>query len=155
MEGEIDWYDNKTPVKDLKVSELESICLQCVEQKRAYSSKKKEADLEKEKLDELQGKILAFLKESNLTSFRSSHGLFSVIKRFSVKTPKTEETKKKLFKYLQDRDIFYSMVNVNSRTLNGWYKEELESAVERGDGSFSVPGLDVPTYSETLSIRRK
>lgn len=63
-------------------------------------------------------------------------------------TPKTNEQKRLLFKYIQDKygvEVCTSMLSVNSQTLNAWANKEIEA-----EPTVQIPGLDKPSTVETL-----
>lgn len=76
----------------------------------------------------------------------------SLSHRESFTTPKTPEQKSLLFKYIHDKygaGTLTGMLSINSQTLNAWASKESEAGV------MQIPGLEAPTATETLSVRRK
>lgn len=105
-------------------------------------------------LDQAESEALALLKEANLPNFRGPDGLISVVHRTSVKVPKEPTDRERFFQYLRERNLFDSMITVNSQTLNAFYKQELELAKERGESDFALPGISGETIVETISFRK-
>lgn len=115
------------------------------------SAEKKEIDAS---INVLEGALIDTLVENNLDQYRGPDGLISISKRTSVKTPKSDEDKRAFFAYLQSKGLFDTMVNVNSMTLNAFYKEELANAEAAGNFEFKIPGLNEVTITPTLSFRK-
>lgn len=83
-------------------------------------------------------------------------GLVNVITKFNWTTPKTNDEKLKLFKYIENTysdDVLLTMTSINYQTLNSWAKSEME--IHEKDPTFSIPGLAEPTSAEVLSFRSK
>lgn len=110
----------------------------------------------KAKLRDIDNKILGVLEDHELTSFKTKHGTVIRNRRFSVQTPKTMEQKKDFFQWLHGKgeEVYWSYATINSQSLNGLYKQELEIAKEKGDFDFKIPGLGEPTAHEYLTRRK-
>ena len=68
------------------------------------------------------------------------------------RVPQTNADKTKLFNYIKEKqgpDALMSMVSIHSATLTTWANEE------SSQGVMSIPGLEAPTMTETLYVRRK
>jgi hypothetical protein len=108
--------------------------------------------------DELEAKeaaLMEILVSNNMGSFRSPYGLASISKRLSVKTPKSEDDRKKFFEYLKEKGVYDHLITVNSMTLNSYYKEEFAAAEQRGDAdTFTIPGITEVTIQPILSFRK-
>jgi hypothetical protein len=127
---------------------------------RFYELREEKSALEKQKaalneqLDAIEEKLLSHCEALELDQIAGSKAKVSVVNRFSWRVPKTLAEKDELFKYLRERKIFMEMVSVNSQTLNSFCKEEMESAKERGDFMFQVPGVGEPTCTQGLQVRK-
>lgn len=82
-------------------------------------------------------------------------GTFSMDQRLSVQTPKTEEDKKALGKYLQEQGLFWKLMGVNSQSLQSFYKAQFEEherkcALSGESTPFSIPGLQPPTSTPKI-----
>ena len=102
----------------------------------------------------LEAKIMGYLEEMEKDSHKGRLGTVYRVKRFSVQTPKTPEDKEAFWAWVlksKGVDVYRSLRSVNSRTLQAFYKEELEAA---GDIDFKMPGVQEPTYSETIGTRK-
>lgn len=108
-----------------------------------------------EEMDTIEAKMLAYLEESELDSFDGTKGKISVVNHFGVRVPQSVEEKKQFAKYLEKKKVFWEMATFNSRTLNSFYKQEMEYAAQECNTDFKIPGLGDPTHQKTLSFRRK
>lgn len=120
-----------------------------------HDAKKKEIEGIYAKLEEAKSKLLAYMVENKLESFKTDRGTISLNRKFQVTVPKGDDLQA-FFDYLgsTDPDTAASLRTVNYMTLNSWYKETLEAA---GDEApfLKIPGLKPPTANEYLSVRRK
>lgn len=107
-----------------------------------------------DKLDEAERQMIEMLAESGLNSYKSPFGQAIITHRTSVKTPKTPDERARFYQYLKERNLYETMITVNSQTLNAFYKGELEQARERGDLDFKVPGINEVTIVPTLAFRK-
>lgn len=97
------------------------------------------------------------LKTLGLLDIESIHAhgfLFFKETKQSVQTPKTPEDKEKLFEFLKSKDLFISMVSINSQTLNSLYKTLESEATAAGILEFELPGVPRPTPYTTLKLRK-
>lgn len=120
----------------------------------------KEVEIHKEaqkKLNEeiagLEKQGLELMKTQNLSSVKHARGTFFITTRFSVKNPATPEDKESFYNYLRETENFDNMVSVNNKTLNAWYKEQLEIAKKEGNFGFKVPGLSPPSAHEYVTLK--
>ena len=118
-----------------------------------YDAKKKEATEAHNKLEVIENKVINTLVANKKSKYElEGVASVSVSHRESYTTPKTVPAKQSLFEYITKkygRDALMSMVSINSQTLNAWATKESESGV------MSIPGLEAPTATEVLSLRRK
>jgi hypothetical protein len=142
-------------VPSVTVSQLDELC-------EKFADLKKEADElddilkeKNEKVKEIGTQIINFLNEFKKPSWKTSRGNFIISNRFTVPTPKSPEDKQAFFNYLKQKGIFEDMVTVHSQTLNGYYRQEMDAALDAGDVNFSIPGIEEPKYVQTLSMRKK
>lgn len=101
-------------------------------------------------------KLLMYMQESGLTRLDGKNGHVEVDEIISVRQPATREDKAAFFKYLEDQDIFFDMVNVNSRTLSSWAKKEIKAKEsESGLAGWVPPGLQAPYREFKLKPKLK
>ena len=142
-------------MESVTLEELDLLC-------RDYASKRKELETlqaeckERDKeLYEKELKIQAYLEQSNKTKYSvDGIGTFNVVNRFTYKIPRTPEAKEKFFTYLKGLGVYDDLINVNSQTLNAFCKEQMEKARDAQDFNFTVPGLEEPTLSKKVQLRR-
>lgn len=82
-------------------------------------------------------------------------GTITVVERWSYKTPKTLDQKLQFFDYLKSKGCFEEIVSVNSQTLNAFCKRELDAAIDSGATDFKIPGIEDPSMSQTIQLRKK
>lgn len=134
--------------------EIETLCELAFLSKAKCDAIEVELDKEKEQLKILQGKIQNNLEHFGKKSWDSSLGKIELRERLSVKTPKTEEEKALLFKWLTDKGIFMQTVSVNSQTLNALYNAEVDAALEKGQVG-GLPGIGEPELYKTVILKSK
>lgn len=138
------------------LTQFDGICKQFFDQRATVQGIKDKLKEEQEKLDVLESQLLHIMEETNREKVHvAGHGLIYTVDRFTVQTPKSLDDKKRLFKYLTDKGIFFEMASVNSQTLNSFYKTEMEQAVSEGNVDFKIPGVGDPSHIRTLSVRKE
>lgn len=128
------------------------------EQKAVVENIKDRLADEQKKLSELQNKALKKLEAAEVDKF-SIPGMGTIYKQknFSVKVPKDPSDKQNLFNYIETKkgaDVLFNMLSINSRTLNSFYKEERNNAVERGDIEWNLWGVSEPEVFYKLGMRK-
>jgi hypothetical protein len=104
-------------------------------------------------ISEIERKLLAVFEENDKEKLHiKDYGLIFTQTRTSVKVPQGD-AKDLFFKNLSF-DEYHALRTVNSMTLNSWYKEKLELAVEQGEVDFKIPGLEDPTVTKTIACRK-
>ena len=140
--------------EETSIKEMELLCEEAYQLRHDVDQLEDAAKEKRAQLDELNSKILLLLEAHGKTSWQTPLASFDIRERVSVRTPKTDEEKRQLFEWLQNKGIFWSTVSVNSQTLNGLYKSELESAAHDGR-EFNIPGLQEPEIFKQIIIRKK
>jgi len=148
-------WDEAEEISGVTLQKLTSLCEELVGMRGCKENKELELKKINEEIKEREAKIIEYLKEYGLPSFKSGAGSFTITKRRNVSQPATPEAKEAFFNYLRSKGIFEDMVSVNSRTLTSWAIKEIENMEEQGNLGWVPPGLSQPTEFETLSIRRK
>lgn len=121
-----------------------------------YEEKKDASTNAKNLMDKQEDVILEMLDKVGKKSF-TLDGVGVVTKKtsFSVTTPKTNEDKALLFKWLKENlgaDGFLAYASVNSASLNSLYNTMYEEATNKME--FKIDGVGEPTDRVTLSFRR-
>ncbi len=81
---------------------------------------------------------------------------FKLDPKASVATPKTEEQKKELWSYLEEKGLAWQIFGVNSQTLQSTYKNLAAQALEEnGQLEFELPGVGKPTIYTTLKVKKE
>lgn len=99
----------------------------------------------------LQGKVIAHLKECNLTTFKGTHGTVTPYERTSYKLPESDEDAEKLRVWLEQKGL-RRMLKPNSISFNSLAAKEYEAAKEKGDPFFEIPGVGQPLVTVILSL---
>ena len=133
----------------MELSDLQKLCVEMVELRKAKDDLAEQTKTVNKKLAGMMGQAVEHLEEHGLRRFDFGAGKISVTEKRSVKVL----DKFKLFDWLRSKDIFESIVSVNSQTINKIYKDEFEAAQENGDIDFlsqGIPGLSEPTTFQTI-----
>jgi hypothetical protein len=142
-------------MESVTLEELDLLCLEYSKKRQALEALKAEVTEREKELYETEIKIQAYLEQSNKTKYSvDGIGTFNIVNRFTYKIPRTPEAKEKFFTYLKELNVYDDLINVNSQTLNAFCKEQLEKARDRQDFNFTVPGLEEPTLSKKVQLRR-
>lgn len=145
---------SQEPINDITLKELDNHIKELLEFRDEYAEAKKKASEINTKVEEKENFVLDLLTKVGRNSY-DAEGLAKVTKcmQTSYKVPKDIDKKQMLFNYIQGKygaDTLMGLVSINSQTLNSWAKSELENPEVK-----VIPGLDLPTSSEYISIRRK
>lgn len=139
---------------EVTLKEFEITIKEFKEAKEAHDQAKLVTDKAKELVDFCGSRVMAIMQAFEKTSYKSTYGNVVRAKRFSYKTPKSEEERAAFFGFLKEKKLFDSMITVNSKALNSFCAKEVEAAIEAGDIDFTIPGLQEPTISETIALKR-
>lgn len=150
MQQEVQQVQHKVTVQ-----ELDELISEIAEIRELADAKKAElSDLNK-KLESLELKAVAYLKELERKSYKTDAGTITIVEKWRVNVPTDPKDKNALFEYLKERGIFDRYATVNSNSLNSFYMEEWENAKQRGEGmDFNIPGVGAPKLVEIISFRR-
>jgi transcriptional regulator of heat shock response len=140
--------------KGLTLEALTDACKTLADIREAKRKLEDEIKKYDERQKGLEAKVLEYLTQYGLPSFKFSGGTVSVTNRKSVKQPETLEDKAKFFDYLKDQGVFMELVSVNSRTLTSWASKEIEARETQGEYGFEIPGLKAPEIFKTISLRK-
>ena len=135
----------------MELSELKNLCLQIKELRgevEALDNQKKDKNKE---LEILKNQVLEHLKSHDLKNFDFGEGKVISVDRFNVSVT----DKYKLAEHLKQIGRFDDMFTFNYQSINAYYKEELEAAIERDDIDFKIEGLSEPKHFQMLQVRSK
>lgn len=119
---------------------------------KADALRKEATEIEKD-LANLEREIVGELDKLGVNSFESQSGKLIKTVRTSVKVPQGDD-KLAFLEFLKTQGIMEALVTVNSNTLNSWYRERLEEALQKKE-MLVIPGLAMPTSSSSISFRKK
>lgn len=125
------------------------------EQKDAVEQAEAEVERRKKEMDNTGAWLQSFMDENQKTSYKSTWGTLVLTTRYSVGMPKDPQKRTEFFSYLRDKGLFENMITVNHQTLNSYYKQEMEAALDKGDIDFKVPGIEEPSAHKTITLRKK
>jgi len=134
------------------------LCRSTFEQKAKIDEMQKIVDAEKKIFGQQQAEILRQMEALELEKqhIKGFGTIFQKTER-SVKVPKTVEEKLELFAWIKDNkgeDVLNRYLTINSRSLNSFYKEELEIAKEEGNVNFKIAGIEEPQVYYKLGMRK-
>lgn len=141
-------------MSDTSIATMEALCSEAFQLRIQIDAIEDGLKEKRELLDALNSKILLLLEAHNKNKWETNSGVFQIRERTSVRTPKTDEEKRKLFEWLQNKGIFWSTVSVNSNTLNALYKNQMEVAAQEGT-DVVIPGVGEPEIYRQIVISRK
>jgi hypothetical protein len=104
----------------------------------------------------LEGKLLGYLQHFKKDKYIGKDLQIAVRSHWSWRFPQDPVGKEAFFNYMIERDglaAYQGFRKMDSRTFNTYCKEKLEEARLKQDIDFHIPGVDEPTYGETLSVR--
>lgn len=105
-------------------------------------------------LTAIKEEIKSIFEMMDINDLSANGYKFSLKTESSVRVPKTVEEKQEFFKYLEEQGLFYEVVGVNSMTLNKFYKEKAEEALDKGVIDFRLPGIETPKEYNVIKIKK-
>jgi uncharacterized coiled-coil protein SlyX len=133
------WFDEEVQT-DISTQKLDQLIADYANQRKIVDNVSDELKKQEEKLHKMDAKLIEYLESLGRSSYDSPYGKITRETRFSVKLPQGED-KVKFFEYLKEKKVFEDMVHMNSRTLQTFYRAEMEAHK-------SVPGWKVPGCGE-------
>ena len=140
---------------EITVADFEKSIADMKQLKHDYDEAKKVAQEANKKLETQKKVVMEYLDALNKTSYKSDFGVVTKTTRWSWKVPKTEEDRGAFRNFLESRGEFDGMWSIHSGTMNAHCKELLEATQQTGDVGFSIPGLEPPTASFTVSLTKR
>jgi hypothetical protein len=137
----------------ITVEEFETLCRDLKDKRELYELKKREASDVNAQVEAIENKLAECLDESGKDSYKSEFGTVSLSFRTSYRVPQGDG-REEFFNYLKSRGDFDGLITVNSQTLNGWAKKEIEAAKERGE-VLEIPGLGQPSVTPMVRFSKK
>lgn len=139
----------------ITVDEFDGLVEKLANFRKTLDEKKLETKVIADEADALERKLMAYLEENNRTSYKSPNGTVSIMHKWRVNLPATDEDKAALFEHLRERGLFERYATVNSNSLNSLFLQDWETAKERGEGmEFKMPGVGEAKLNKVLSFRK-
>jgi len=142
----------------LTLADIDTAVLQLVRFEEDEKAAKDTAKAATQRADDQRDKILAMLNQGGKSKyFVEGIGTVYIINRLSFRTPKDVSSKEKFFGYIRDRhgeDVLKNLLTVNSQTLNGFCKKEIEAATARGEAFYNIPGIEDPTHDQSIGLKK-
>jgi hypothetical protein len=135
------------------MEELEALITACVKARECEDAAQAEVDKYKAERHRLEEQIQNYLEYFGKNKYIGVDGNIEIRERASFRTPKTEEAKKAFISWLDSKGIALQYLTVNSQSLNGLLKSELETAQAEGR-ELHVPGIQQPTLYKTVIVRK-
>ena len=146
-----DWAQDSK--KEISISELDEVTKEFVEAKADYDLKKSESNKAHAEMEAKKAALYELLEYSGKTSWETEDGKVSRTEKYQFSTPKSSAQKQELAQYIQDKygkEMFWDMFSINSMTLQGFTKQELENTDMK-----TLPGLEEPNVKQNITFRRK
>lgn len=157
MVSQEEWAE-AAATKTLDMAEMDALVQKSVEKWADYEAKKKISGEAFAAAEQVDLEILEALKQAGKSKYHVDDlGTVSIDSKAIVRVPSNLEAKKKFFDHLHEvmsEDAMFSLLTVNSNTLNAWYKSALDEASSKGILGFSVPGIEQPTMREGLRFTK-
>jgi len=143
--GSVDVTALDNLVKEMKAAEAE------------YDEAKKVSTEKLRKYEEIEKKVIDTLVACGKSKwFVDGMGTAYLINKYVVKTPKTNEEKKALFDYINNKygsDTLIAKLSINHNTLNSFVNEERDLLAKEGKLA-KIPGIEDPTHETYLGFRK-
>jgi len=135
----------------MQVKELNEFIEQMLHKRAEKDDLKSQLDLINKGIAKDNAKMLQHLEDLDMEKYSHPKATIYTINKFSLKVPKDEENKGKLFAWLKERGIEMQYLTVNSKSINSLFKAEMETSE---DPDFEIPGIGKPKHYAELGVRR-
>lgn len=148
-------FEAHKKAENIDLAEFEVLCAELFKRRAEVEALQVMVDNANAALEELKTKVMTILEKTGKDKYPvTGFGTVFVQNRFNVSMPKDPDKKGAFLKFLELKGIKDDLITVHSQTLNSWYKQEMEAAVQEGNSDFKIPGLAEPTLMKTLAMRR-
>lgn len=148
----LDAWNAQTEVSPITLQLMDETLAELAFARAAYDDEAARLKEIGKRVDELTEKVIAMLQANGKNSYKLDGVVgVSISMRQSYKVPSTGNEKQMLFNYIEKKygyEGLLSLQSINSQTLNAWAKKEFEAGV------MSIDGLQQPTVTPTLSVRK-
>lgn len=142
-------------MNDITVKELDALVLEMKKQREITAEADAKLTEENKKLAILEAKAVEHLDALGKDNYKSENGTIGFRNDWRFNLPADPDAWGNLFGYLKEKNLYDSMVTINSQKLNSFAKAEMKIAEE--DGSimdFKIPGLEQPKLYKKLTFRK-
>lgn len=144
------WFDEAVE-QNISTTKLDQLIQDYANQRKVVDSVSDELKRQEEKLHKMDTKLIEYLEALGRSSYDSPYGKISRETRYSVKLPQGED-KEKFFAYLKEKGVFEDMVHMNSRTLQTFYRAEMEA--HKAIPGWKVPGCGEPSGQVIVKFKK-
>lgn len=144
------WFDEEVQA-DISTAKLDTLIQDYATQRKIVDTVNDELKRQEEKLHKMDAKLIEYLEALGRSSYDSPYGKISRETRYSVKLPQGDD-KAKFFEYLKEKGSFEDMVHMNSRTLQTFYRAEMEA--HKDIPGWKVPGCGEPTGQVIVKFKK-
>ncbi len=155
------WQAEQGKASGITTEQLDSLAQKYQDLYDEYEKLKAESSNAYKLAEEAEGKLVEALEQAGKSKYIvEGLGTFYFIDKMVVKTPKTNEDKKRLFNWIKRKrggEYLMTITSINHQTLQSLYKAEQEAAVQENPekaASFHLPGLEAPTSMRSLGFRK-
>lgn len=155
MQEEINLEELKSLEKDqITVDVLEKLAAKCYALREEKAEIKKASTKKEAELKDHQIAMGVLMDKLEIDSYRSKSGTISKREEANYRLPQDDSSRKAFFAYLKEREVFDTMITVNSKTLQSFVKQEV--ALKELDGEFDSlpPGIEETQYHTVYSMRK-
>jgi len=150
----MDWEQENTGITTQQIDEE---IINMMKAKEAYEKIHEEAKVLNAAYETCRERVIDILTRANKSSYKVD-GLATISRftKFVVKTPKTNEEKAQLFKWIKDTmgaEGFLAYASVNHNSLNSLWNSEFEKCEEKA--TFNIPGVGSPVAEENIRVLTK
>lgn len=140
----------------ISTEELDVLLKQILEARATYEKAKEESTRLYHIKEELESRMIELLSKAGKTNWKiDGLGTATVVETMAVPVPKTIEDKMAVFNYIMQKygkDVAFDKFSVHSKTLQSFYKQELEAAED--PSLFILPGVEQPTSQKEFRFRK-
>ncbi len=147
------WDEADAAQTETTLEQMDDLIIELRNKRDIYEEAKKLATAAYNDYEETEKRAINALTANKRTKYEvEGVAMVYMTHKESYTTPKTAGAKAELFNYIgkkYGKEALLGMTSINSATLNAWANQESATGV------MSIPGLEAPTATETLNMRRK
>lgn len=143
------------PVEGITIQKLDLLAREYRDAKDAVDEIKAEKDRAEKVVKNIEKRVSSLLEQIGRKSFKTAYGTMINMQKWSVRIPKDPEKLNELREYATELGVVESLFKPNHASLNSFYKSQMEAAVESGNIDFKVPGIDDPTCTTIVQLRKR